>query len=132
MGMDMTCRTTRSVSLRVVGGLVASIIVSATIACTAKDNPDQIRERTAEATQTMRRDAKAVAEGVKEGMNSDKALDVNEASREDLLTLPGLTERDADRIIAQRPFHNAQEMVSRHVISEAEYDRIHDRVIAGH
>jgi DNA uptake protein ComE-like DNA-binding protein len=116
----------------VVGGLVALIIVSTAIACTTKDNPDQIRERTAEATQTMRRDAKAVAEGVKEGMNRDKALDVNEASREDLLTLPGLTERDADRIIAQRPFHNAQEMVSRRIISEAEYDRIHDRVIAGH
>ena len=132
MEMDRTCRTTRLVSRRVVGGLVALIIVSTTIACTAKDNPDQIRERTAEATQTMRRDAKAVAEGVKEGINSDKALDINEASREDLLTLPGLTERDADRIIAQRPFHNAQEMVSRRVISEAEYDRIHDRVIAGH
>jgi DNA uptake protein ComE-like DNA-binding protein len=132
MEMDRTCRTTRLVSRRVVGGLVALIIVSTAIACTTKDNPDQIRERTAEATQTMRRDAKAVAEGVKEGMNRDKALDVNEASREDLLTLPGLTERDADRIIAQRPFHNAQEMVSRRIISEAEYDRIHDRVIAGH
>jgi len=130
--MDMTTRTVGSVSLRVVGALVASIMICITIACTTKDNPEQIRERTAEATQTMRRDAKAVADGVKEGMSSDKVLNVNEASREDLLALPGLSEHDADRIIAERPFHNTQEMVSRRVISEAEYDRIHDRVNAGH
>src|ERR1700678_3982958 len=128
----MTCRRSRSVSFRVVGGLVASIVVCTTIACTTKDNPDQIRERTAEATQTMRRDAKAVAEGVKDGMNSDKALNVNEASRQDLLTLPGVTQHDADRIIAERPFHTAQEMVSRHVISEAEHARIQNGLVAGH
>ena len=80
----------------------------------------------------MRRDAKAVAEGVKEGMSSDKAININNASREDLLNLPGITERDADRIIAERPFKNAREMVARHVISESEYDRISDRIIAGH
>ncbi len=98
----------------------------------SKDNPDQIRQRTAEATETMRRDAKAVAEGVKEGMSSDKAININNASREDLLNLPGITERDADRIIAERPFKNAHEMVARHVISESEYARISDRIIAGH
>jgi len=49
-----------------------------------------------------------------------------------LLNLPGITERDADRIIAERPFKNAHEMVARHVISESEYARISDRIIAGH
>ncbi|MFZ0901063.1 MAG: hypothetical protein WB616_13390 [Candidatus Sulfotelmatobacter sp.] len=65
-----------------------------------KDNPDQIRERTAKATEKMKRDAKTVPEGVKEGMSSDKAITVNKASREHLLSLPGLTEHEVDRIIA--------------------------------
>jgi DNA uptake protein ComE-like DNA-binding protein len=113
--------------------LIALALVLASItACTTKDNPDQIRQRTAEATETMRRDAKAVAEGVKEGMSSDKAININNASREDLLNLSGMTERDADRIIAERPFKNARELVARHVISESEYDKISDRIIAGH
>lgn len=102
-------------------------------ACTDnKDNPDEIRRRTAEATETMRRDAKAVAEGVKEGMGREKAVNINKASREDLLTLPGLTEREADRIISERPFENAHDLVTRRVISESEYEKIRDRVIAGH
>lgn len=101
-------------------------------ACTSsKDNPDEIRRRTAEATETMRRDTKAVVEGVKEGMRSDKAVDINIASREDLLSLPGMTPHDADRIIAERPFKNANELVARHIIPESEYDKIRDRVIAG-
>jgi DNA uptake protein ComE-like DNA-binding protein len=99
-------------------------------ACTNKDNPDEIRERTADATATMRRDTKAVVEGVKEGMGRDKTVNINKASREDLLSLPGVTEREADRIIADRPFGDTHELVTRHVLSDAEYDKISDRVIA--
>ena len=101
-------------------------------ACSNKDNPDEIRRQTAEATETMRRDTKAVVEGVKEGMHSDKTVDINTASREDLLNLPGMTERDADRIIAERPFKSAHELVARRVIPQSEYDKISDRIIAGH
>ena len=101
-------------------------------ACTTKDNPDEIRQRTAEATETVRRDTKALVEGVKEGMASDKAVNINKASREDLLNLPGITEREVDRIIAERPFDNAGDLVKRRVIPQAEYDEIRDRVIAGH
>jgi DNA uptake protein ComE-like DNA-binding protein len=112
-------------------------------ACSNKDNPDEIRRQTAEATETMRRDTKAVVEGVKEGMRSDKTsdktidktsdktIDINSASREDLLNLPGMTQREADRIIAERPFKNANELLARHIIPESEYDKIRDRIIAG-
>jgi hypothetical protein len=43
-----------------------------------------------------------------------------------------MTERDADRIIAERPFKSAHELVARRVIPQSEYDKISDRVIAGH
>ena len=102
-------------------------------ACSKKDNPDEIRRQTAEATETIRRDTKAVVEGVKEGMGrADKTININKASREDLLTLPGITEHEADRIIAERPFDNAHDLVRRRALSEAEYNKIRDRVIAGH
>jgi DNA uptake protein ComE-like DNA-binding protein len=113
---------------------VAAVALAATLACSKQqDNPDEIRQRTAEATETMRRDTKAVVEGVKEGMARDnKAIDINKCSREDLLTLPGLSEREADRIIAGRPFNDSHDLVSRHVVSETEYGKIQDRVIASH
>jgi competence protein ComEA len=113
--------------------LLLALPLAGIIACTDhRDNPDEIRRRTAEATETMRRDAKAVAEGVREGMQSDhKAVDINRASREDLLKLPDLTEHEADRIIAGRPFQDAHDLVTHRVIPQSEYDKIRDQVIAG-
>ena len=112
--------------------IALALLFAGITACSNKNNPDEIRQRTAEATETMRRDSKAVVEGVREGMSSDRAININNASREDLLNLPGMTERDADRIIAERPFKNAPELVARHVIPESEYEKIRDRIIAGH
>src|ERR1700733_229333 len=112
---------------------LASLLMVITACNNRGDNPDEIRRRTAEATETMRRDTKAVVDGVKEGMASDnKAININKASRDELLTLPGMTEAEADRIIAQRPFDNVDDLVKRRVIPESEYDKIRDRVIAGH
>jgi len=111
--------------------ITLALLFAGITACTNnKDNPDEIRQRTAEATETMRRDTKAVVEGVKEGMGHDKTVNINKASREDLLSLPGVTEREADRIIADRPFADTHDLVTRHVLSDAEYEKIRDRVIA--
>jgi DNA uptake protein ComE-like DNA-binding protein len=74
-----------------------------------------------------------MAEGVKEGMGRDKkAVNINHASREDLLNLPGISEHEADRIIAERPYDNTEDLVRRHVLPREEYEKISDRIIAGH
>jgi DNA uptake protein ComE-like DNA-binding protein len=106
----------------------AFLLASLAACSNNKDSPDEIRQRTAEATATMKRDANAVVEGVKEGMGRDKILNINKASREDLLSLPGVTEHEVDRIIADRPFDNTHDLVRRRVLSEAEYSKISDRV----
>ena len=118
-------------NLRNVWMIALALPLGGITACSNKDNPDEIRRQTAEATETMRRDTKAVVEGVKEGMSSDKTININSASREDLLSLPGMTQREADRIIAERPFKNTHELVARHLIPESEYAKISDRIIAG-
>ena len=119
-------------NLRNVWLVALALPLVAITACSSKENPDEIRRQTAAATETMRRDTKAIVEGVREGMHSDKTLDINTASREDLLNLPGMTQHEADRIMAARPFKNAHELVARHLIPESEYDKISDRIIAGH
>lgn len=100
-------------------------------ACTQqKPSPDEIRERTAQATSDIARDAKAVAEGVKEGWDRNQALDLNQASKAQLLSLPGVGNETADRVIAGRPYSSASELVSRRIVSQAEFDKIKDQVTA--
>ncbi|MFZ0958674.1 MAG: helix-hairpin-helix domain-containing protein [Candidatus Sulfotelmatobacter sp.] len=110
---------------------LVGIFLIAGLACSANQSPDQLREKTAEATSTLKRDTKAVAEGVKEGLasNSRTAVDLNKASRDDLLSLPGITAQKADRIIAERPYADTHQLVTRHVVSEDEYGQIRDRVV---
>jgi DNA uptake protein ComE-like DNA-binding protein len=98
-------------------------------ACSPNQTPDQIRQKTAQDTATLKRDTKAFAEGVKEGLGSKQTVDINKASRDDIAGLPGMDAHKADRVIAERPYADAHQLVSRHVLSEDEYAQIRDRVV---
>src|SRR3954464_2228681 len=74
------------------------------------------------------KDIKAMAEGVKEGWNEDKnALDLNSATAQQLATL-GLSGKQAQRIVANRPYKNRHELVSKGVLSEMEYKDIEKKI----
>jgi DNA uptake protein ComE-like DNA-binding protein len=108
---------------------VASLLLAS--GCTSqKPSPDEVREKTAQATSDIKRDAKALAQGVKEGWNRDEPLDVNHANKEQLLSLPGMSTEAADRIVEGRPYSSAYELVRRRAISQQEYDRIKDQITA--
>ena len=113
--------------------VAAILLLAALVGCTQQQqSPQELREKTAEATSQAKSDAKAVAEGIREGWNrnSNKPLDLNLASKGDLLSLPGMTAAEADRVIAERPYDDPGDLVTRHILPKAEYDKIADRVTA--
>ena len=57
-------------------------------------------------------------------------IDINSASRDDLMSLEGIGEVRADAIIRSRPFKGKTELVERRLIPEAVYDKIADKVVA--
>jgi DNA uptake protein ComE-like DNA-binding protein len=57
-------------------------------------------------------------------------VDLNSASRDDLMNLDGIGEVRADAIIRARPFKAKTELVERRLIPEALYDKIADKVMA--
>ena len=115
-------------NLRALLVIVLAVMLSLLPACT-NQNPDQIRQKTAEETAAIKRDTKAVAQGVKEGLSSKRSVDLNKGTKDDLTSLPGIDGGRADRIIAERPYANPHQLVTRHVLSEDEYSQIQDRVI---
>jgi DNA uptake protein ComE-like DNA-binding protein len=101
-------------------------------ACNTKpQSPDQVREKTAEATAQLKDNAKAVAEGVREGLtrpSPDKPLDLNSASKSQLMGLPGIDDAAADRIIGGRPYSSEHELLERHIVAREEYNKIADSI----
>src|SRR6478672_10866066 len=110
--------------------LVATVLLAALAACTSKQNPQELKEKTARATAELKVDAKAVAAGVREGWSRDKPLDINSATREQLSGLPGVTDAEADGIIAGRPYDDPAQLVTRHILPKVKYDKIADRLKA--
>lgn len=91
-------------------------------------SPDDIRQHTANATRTAVRDAKAVTEGVVDGIKGSGGVNLNTATRDQLETLPEVDQERADRIIANRPYAQPEDLLKKHVMSQKEYDRIKGQV----
>lgn len=60
----------------------------------------------------------------------DARADINHASIEELLKVPGMTATWARRIVRFRPYRSKIDLLDRGVLSDAVYDRVKDYVIA--
>jgi len=56
-------------------------------------------------------------------------VDINTATAAELKALPGISDSDSAKIIQGRPYADKNQLVSRHVVSEATYDKIKDHVV---
>ena len=61
---------------------------------------------------------------------TEALLDLNSASREDLIKLKGIGEARADAIIKGRPYKGKNELLDRKIVPESVYNDIKDLVIA--
>lgn len=82
-----------------------------------------------------KRRAGDIAAGVREGLHSNNTansgvVDINSASATRLAALPGISPARARRIIRNRPYAAPRDLVSKGVLSRAEYHRIAGQVVA--
>ncbi|MEZ5398503.1 MAG: helix-hairpin-helix domain-containing protein [Bryobacteraceae bacterium] len=57
-------------------------------------------------------------------------LDLNSASEKELERLPGIGDAYAAKIVAGRPYHRKDELVSKGIVPESAYEKIKNRVVA--
>jgi len=57
-------------------------------------------------------------------------LDINSASKAELMKLPGIGEALSQKIIDGRPYKGKDQLVDKKVIPQATYDKIKDLIIA--
>ncbi len=126
--------------MRVYTPLAASVafpcllLLAGCSACsTQPSNPEQVRQATANATSEVKNDAKAVAEGLRDGLtrpSPDHPINLNTATESQLTTLPGISDETAARIVANRPYRSAHDLLDRRLVTPEEYKQISDRITA--
>src|ERR1700759_3943313 len=118
------------------------------------DNDQQIRQKSADATRDLQKGAKqlaantkvaaanavngvnAVAQGVKDGVNSNKAgesgnlVDINSASTVTIALLPGISITKAHDIVKGRPYRNPSSLVHRGLLTQEQFRQIADKITA--
>lgn len=109
--------------------LAACVVFNGCFSCNVREDPDALRRKTAEATSALKSDTKAVGKGIAEGLQSKPKIDINSAGEDELSKLPGISAAAASRIVRNRPYDNADQLVTRRIITQEEYDQISDRVM---
>jgi DNA uptake protein ComE-like DNA-binding protein len=63
-------------------------------------------------------------------VKQDARVDVNAASVDELLRLPGITRIWAARIVRYRPYHSKLDLLNEGVVTPKVYSRISDQIVA--
>src|ERR1700723_1667189 len=81
-------------------------------------------------SQTSDRDSNGAPKTSAQAPPPEARIDINRASVDELMKVPGMTRTWAGRIVRYRPYRTKDDLLEQGVVTEEVYDRIKDYVIA--
>ena len=116
----------RFTSVLALVALAATLTAFASHATTTAKTKPQVQAATTAAPKPAAKHATAK----KTMAPAKEVLDLNSASKEELMKLPGVGDAIADKIVANRPFKSKYDLVQKGLVNRATYAKIKGMIIA--
>jgi len=98
------------------------------------DEAEQAASETEQAASETEKAANSLVTGIEKEFgpdqypSSNEIVNINYSSEERLLSLPGINDELAMRIIRNRPYDTPTDLIAKHVLTKEQYDRIKNRL----
>ncbi len=109
--------------------LLLSALVLATSLSFAQNDQTGTSTSSNQSTTTTKKARKSSTASDTSSKTSGK-LDLNTATKDQLTSLPGITDADAQKILDGRPYRAKNQLLSKGIISKDEYAKIKGQIVA--
>ena len=109
--------------------LLLSALVLATSLSFAQNDQTGTSTSSNQSTTTTKKARKSSTASDTSSKTSSK-LDLNTATKDQLTSLPGITDADAQKILDGRPYRAKNQLLSKGIISKDEYAKIKGQIVA--
>ena len=109
--------------------LLLSALVLATSLSFAQNDQTGASTSSNQSTTTTKKARKSSTASDTSSKTSGK-LDLNTATKDQLMSLPGITDADAQKILDGRPYRAKNQLLSKGIISKDEYAKIKGQIVA--
>ena len=77
-----------------------------------------------------KKEAPAAQKKTEQAQKKSDLIDLNSATKAELMTLPGVGDATAQKIIDNRPYRAKNQLVQKKIVSQSVYDKISGQIIA--
>lgn len=109
--------------------LTASVLLFLAGNSSATENNKDALQPAANKAVTDTESAKSKTGATQKHTARTKLVDINSATKKELKKLPGISDAEADKIIASRPFGSKAWLVTKNIIPKETYQTIQERIV---
>ena len=110
--------------------LLSALVLATSLSFAQNDQTGASTSSNQSTTTTTTKKARKSSTASDTSSKTSGKLDLNTATKDQLMSLPGITDADAQKIIDGRPYRAKNQLLSKGIISKDEYAKIKGQIIA--
>ena len=110
--------------------LLSALVLATSLSLAQNDQTGTSTSSNQSTTTTTTKKARKSSTASDTSSKTSGKLDLNTATKDQLMSLPGVTDADAQKILDGRPYRAKNQLLSKGIISKDEYAKIKGQIVA--